>query len=153
MISTLQQTNGPTTNILKVREDTDPVEFSLDESGAQRDSESVPGWAEECLDRPQLRSRIEPWLTSLVQADHLNLLVGSGLTTGMQHLARADAPKSMDAGQFSTHQEAISRASKASAKAARRGTPNRSEEHTSELQSRFDLVCRLLLEKKKINIK
>src|SRR5437868_11960423 len=29
---------------------------------------------------------------------------------------------------------------------ARRG---RSEEHTSELQSRFDLVCRLLLEKKK----
>src|SRR5438067_8685884 len=28
------------------------------------------------------------------------------------------------------------------------GAP-RSEEHTSELQSRFDLVCRLLLEKKK----
>src|SRR5699024_11480631 len=27
----------------------------------------------------------------------------------------------------------------------------RSEEHTSELQSRFDLVCRLLLEKKKHN--
>src|SRR5437868_11325388 len=29
----------------------------------------------------------------------------------------------------------------------------RSEEHTSELQSRFDLVCRLLLEKKKEHIK
>src|SRR5699024_11298265 len=28
-------------------------------------------------------------------------------------------------------------------------TTARSEEHTSELQSRFDLVCRLLLEKKK----
>src|SRR5437868_12725690 len=28
-------------------------------------------------------------------------------------------------------------------------TQFRSEEHTSELQSRFDLVCRLLLEKKK----
>src|SRR5437868_12444568 len=28
----------------------------------------------------------------------------------------------------------------------------RSEEHTSELQSRFDLVCRLLLEIKKHNI-
>src|SRR2546429_2932696 len=27
--------------------------------------------------------------------------------------------------------------------------PNRSEEHTSELQSRLHLVCRLLLEKKK----
>src|SRR5699024_11634433 len=29
---------------------------------------------------------------------------------------------------------------------------NRSEEHTSELQSRFDLVCRLLLEKINISI-
>src|SRR5699024_12154153 len=28
------------------------------------------------------------------------------------------------------------------------GRSTRSEEHTSELQSRFDLVCRLLLEKK-----
>src|SRR5699024_11353285 len=28
----------------------------------------------------------------------------------------------------------------------------RSEEHTSELQSRFDLVCRLLLEKKKTEV-
>src|SRR5438874_8721889 len=31
-----------------------------------------------------------------------------------------------------------------------RRVPYRSEEHTSELQSRRDLVCRLLLEKKKI---
>src|SRR5699024_12579867 len=30
-----------------------------------------------------------------------------------------------------------------------RSCGSRSEEHTSELQSRFDLVCRLLLEKKK----
>src|SRR3712207_9392371 len=30
-------------------------------------------------------------------------------------------------------------------------SPGRSEEHTSELQSRQYLVCRLLLEKKKIN--
>src|SRR5699024_12870050 len=29
---------------------------------------------------------------------------------------------------------------------------DRSEEHTSELQSRFDLVCRLLLEKKKAEL-
>src|SRR3712207_7456057 len=41
------------------------------------------------------------------------------------------------------------------AQAARRqsvaaGQPHRSEEHTSELQSRQYLVCRLLLEKKKI---
>src|SRR5690349_23420589 len=41
---------------------------------------------------------------------------------------------------------------------ARRTAPDRgqgrtrSEEHTSELQSRRDLVCRLLLEKKKLSI-
>src|SRR2546429_2791375 len=33
--------------------------------------------------------------------------------------------------------------------AARSASLNRSEEHTSELQSRLHLVCRLLLEKKK----
>src|SRR5207237_8101833 len=33
------------------------------------------------------------------------------------------------------------------------GNPFRSEEHTSELQSHLNLVCRLLLEKKKNNTK
>src|SRR5699024_12137570 len=36
--------------------------------------------------------------------------------------------------------------------ASRRTCRQRSEEHTSELQSRFDLVCRLLLEKKKATL-
>src|SRR2546429_6100360 len=36
-----------------------------------------------------------------------------------------------------------------SAYARSRSTQSRSEEHTSELQSRLHLVCRLLLEKKK----
>src|SRR5438132_7023469 len=36
-----------------------------------------------------------------------------------------------------------------SAGVLRRATSTRSEEHTSELQSHSDLVCRLLLEKKK----
>src|SRR2546430_5811068 len=35
---------------------------------------------------------------------------------------------------------------------ARRERPARSEEHTSELQSQSNLVCRLLLEKKKLDI-
>src|SRR5689334_24369610 len=43
----------------------------------------------------------------------------------------------------------------ARAQALRRGSKQalRSEEHTSELQSQFHLVCRLLLEKKKKNKK
>src|SRR2546429_7281238 len=39
-----------------------------------------------------------------------------------------------------------------SARSAVAATCMRSEEHTSELQSRLHLVCRLLLEKKKLNI-
>src|SRR6266849_2441895 len=39
--------------------------------------------------------------------------------------------------------------SRASARRWPRGPRSRSEEHTSELQSRVDLVCRLLLENKK----
>src|SRR5689334_11253864 len=35
---------------------------------------------------------------------------------------------------------------------SQRGIRTRSEEHTSELQSQFHLVCRLLLEKKKLTI-
>src|SRR5947207_7370984 len=35
----------------------------------------------------------------------------------------------------------------------RAGNLNRSEEHTSELQSNSDLVCRLLLEKKKMSLR
>src|SRR5690349_22452115 len=44
---------------------------------------------------------------------------------------------------------AAARPSRAAVPAARRAGATRSEEHTSELQSRRDLVCRLLLEKKK----
>src|SRR2546429_4791073 len=45
---------------------------------------------------------------------------------------------------------AASRPERASSRLSERGpAPPRSEEHTSELQSRLHLVCRLLLEKKK----
>src|SRR5699024_12039652 len=49
---------------------------------------------------------------------------------------------------FGSRDEAVrERAREIMSKAIRR-----SEEHTSELQSRFDLVCRLLLEKKKMKL-
>src|SRR5215207_11756778 len=43
----------------------------------------------------------------------------------------------------------LSRTSRCPTRSAGPFPPTRSEEHTSELQSRVDLVCRLLLEKKK----
>src|SRR5687768_17658203 len=44
--------------------------------------------------------------------------------------------------------EEVKRIQQADAAAGRKPLPPRSEEHTSELQSRLHLVCRLLLEKK-----
>src|SRR5699024_11886769 len=44
---------------------------------------------------------------------------------------------------------AMSRKFACTGRTSRPAPVSRSEEHTSELQSRFDLVCRLLLEKKK----
>src|SRR6266516_7017029 len=41
------------------------------------------------------------------------------------------------------------RSARSEAPAQRQTCPGRSEEHTSELQSPYDLVCRILLEKKK----
>src|SRR5690349_22604493 len=45
---------------------------------------------------------------------------------------------------------ATARTSPPASKVFSKDSSDRSEEHTSELQSRRDLVCRLLLEKKKI---
>src|SRR5438874_7369080 len=58
--------------------------------------------------------------------------------------AGADISRIGAAGRYVAHaRAAVHRTACAS-------VPVRSEEHTSELQSRRDLVCRLLLEKKKI---
>src|SRR5687768_17887353 len=60
--------------------------------------------------------------------------------------ARPDPAAAPDAG--CAQAAAAPREPRAAAAAGVRG-PARSEEHTSELQSRLHLVCRLLLEKKK----
>src|SRR5260370_14003440 len=73
----------------------------------------------------------------------------------------AKGPPWMKAGLFSsvcTRFGAIASFSKAAIdpaalrSTARTGLRSRSEEHTSELQSHLNLVCRLLLEKKKIEL-
>src|SRR5689334_24664034 len=49
-------------------------------------------------------------------------------------------------------QQPAGRASAAGGMSGANASPARSEEHTSELQSQFHLVCRLLLEKKNNNL-
>src|SRR5207249_11186843 len=65
-----------------------------------------------------------------------------------RHMARARPVTGWEPGWRSTPNSSCPTTSCRSRKEPLRRGP-RSEEHTSELQSRFDLVCRLLLEKKK----
>lgn len=37
------------------------------------------------------RKHIEPWLSAVLQSEHLNLLIGSGFTSAISHLAHANA--------------------------------------------------------------
>src|SRR5207237_9397895 len=70
--------------------------------------------------------------------------------------ARRAGDHSRGSGRVPRRRDASSRSRHADRRTADRGSPvtrpegdGRSEEHTSELQSHLNLVCRLLLEKKK----
>src|SRR5437660_1922181 len=75
-------------------------------------------------------------------------------TTEIYTLSLHDAlPISLRGSSISTRTVSSSPASHRRPSSAPKGSPSsRSEEHTSELQSRGHLVCRLLLEKKKKKI-
>lgn len=91
-------------NIVKVRDDNYPIEFEkivADESGKEfkiKDGKTAAWCTEGTFSTLELRSRIEPWLTSLFQSEHLSLLVGSGLTTAIQYAACGNSDNGM--GQF-----------------------------------------------------
>ena len=72
----------------------------------------------------QYRERIEPWLAALLQAEHLNLLIGSGLTTAVAHYTCA--PKiNMTVGGFDCeHSAAVLAAATKCAAASGRGDAN-----------------------------
>lgn len=77
-------------NVVKIRDDRGPICFHLSRSDGNEmkfevDDEQVSSWiADGCFTESDLRSRVEPWLTSLFQSEHLSLLAGSGLTSSVQ---------------------------------------------------------------------
>lgn len=81
--------------MLKVRDDHMPIMFEIkngetDEFSVCADS-PPPSWVTDgSITINDLRRRIEPWLTSLFQSEHLSLLIGSGLSTGLQYIAAPD---------------------------------------------------------------
>ncbi|NML96279.1 SIR2 family protein [Novosphingobium olei] len=70
------------------------------------------------------RRRIEPWLSAVFQAEHLNLLLGSGFTTSVAFAAGVAATGMDVAAGTSAHAKAIMDHAAASAKKMGRGKAN-----------------------------
>lgn len=84
---------------IKLGDDHNPIELELHSDGEREffTASNPCSWAKpgEEITPDKLRTRIEPWLTALFQSEHLNLLVGAGLSTAIQQSATGAAPVGM----------------------------------------------------------
>ena len=102
-------------NVIKTRDDRDLV--LVDKDGKIHGTANAD-WGinpDDVIDNSVFRKRIEPWLTSLFQSEHLSLLCGSGLTNAISLLAGVGAATTMDATTFSQYKDEIEQEAKASA--------------------------------------
>ena len=115
-------------NILKVRDDRNYLELEWDQSANKftiNSKENFDWCSEEGCTKSDLRSRIEPWLTSLFQSEHLSLIVGSGLTTAVQFDACGSADNGMSkTSEFTVYSDEIEKAAVDSAKKSGRNIAN-----------------------------
>ncbi len=74
-------------------------------------------------DEKQLRSKIEPWLTAVFQSEHLSLLLGTGITTGICVEAGVD-PQAMQRIEFTIEKDKIKNYADAEAQKLDRGSAN-----------------------------
>lgn len=111
-----------TNNIIKTRDDHAPIEFGHGGEKYKLLNGSDASWApNQEFDQRILRARIEPWLTSLFQSEHLTLLAGSGLTHAVHLVATGKKATGMDKLALNTRQVEINSAAKtASATAGRK---------------------------------
>nr|MBF4317696.1 hypothetical protein [Vibrio anguillarum] len=81
---------------LKLGDDQSPVKLeSQDNNTFKVVNDCVWAKNEDEITPDFLRSRIEPWLTALFQSEHLNLLVGAGLSSAIQQSATGKLPQGM----------------------------------------------------------
>ena len=110
-------------NVIKTRDDHELI--LVDENGNVQNANAC-GWLPDNkeVDNTVFRSRIEPWLTSLFQSEHLSLLCGSGITNAINILAGAGGGTTMGATTFSKYKNEIEEAAEASARASGRENGN-----------------------------
>ncbi len=121
---TAEKTQQP--NIIKTREDHSPVQFDGEPGKFKIIGDSDCAWIEKDKEFgiKELRPRIEPWLTSLFQSEHLSLLIGSGLTHAIHHLVGGPVATDMGTSVFSMYNDKIAAIAKVSAEKAGRKEGN-----------------------------
>lgn len=122
-IDTAQKLLKDNGNIIKTRDDRELL--FIDENGKVQNADACTWLPNEGnVDKPIYRSRIEPWLTSLFQSEHLSLLCGSGITNAISFLAGTTGGTTMGTTTFTTYKDEIKEAAEVSAKVSGRGTGN-----------------------------
>lgn len=131
------------TNTVKVRDDHRPVNFeaSAESNKFKLCEGSEASWAtsDQEFGIKELRSRIEPWLTSLFQSEHLALLAGSGLTHAVHYLATGTGAASMGLVALSSYLSEINKSAEDSAEKAGREKGNLED----QLRVANELLCGL----------
>ncbi|TWU65502.1 hypothetical protein V7x_10490 [Crateriforma conspicua] len=121
------------TNVIKTRDDVHPVLFNKvqcdngeSEPCFQAINDSTCSWLrpEEKFGVRKLRERIEPWLTSLCQSEHLSMLLGSGLSNAVHCRATGKLLPGMSTYVFGNYNELIQAEAGRSAKACGRNKGN-----------------------------
>lgn len=110
-------------NVIKTRDDHELI--LVDKNGKVQNADAC-GWASDGKDADNtvFRSRIEPWLTSLFQSEHLSLLCGSGITNAINILAGASGGTTMGTTSFIKYKNEIEEAAETSARASGREKGN-----------------------------
>ena len=128
-------------NTIKIRDDNAPIKFEKegsDNTFKLIDKVSLEWCPDGCFNVSDLRKRVEPWLSSLFQSEHLSLLVGSGLTTAIQYAACDSANNGMGEVKLSSKYatQINSKAIESSKKAGRGDIPN--------IEDKIRVMCELL---------
>ena len=112
-------------NVIKTRDDRDLILFDSNCKVLNADDCNwLPNDDDSAVNNNIFRPRIEPWLTSLFQSEHLSLLCGSGITNAISILSGAGSGTTMGGTTFSNYKDKIEAAAKVSAEASGRKDGN-----------------------------
>lgn len=129
-IKTPQEVIASGGNVIKTRDDHSLILVESDGTVLNpKECSWISDDKDNAVDNKLFRSRIEPWLTSLFQSEHLSLLCGSGITNAISSLAgEGTGTTMMGETTFTNYKNEIVSAAQESAQASGREKGNIEDE-------------------------